>query len=143
MFKKYLVPILLIIISLLSVGLFFYKMNVSPPALNADEVSNAYDAYSILKTGKDQYGNTMPLRFKSFGDYKLPLLTYLAVPSIRAFGLTETGIRMVNLPFVLFFPFVIYLLTQEVFNKKRVSLLAAFLSILAPSAGLPASSYAQ
>ena len=143
MFKKYLVPILLIIISLLSVGLFFYKMNVSPPALNADEVSNAYDAYSILKTGKDQYGNTMPLRFKSFGDYKLPLLTYLAVPFIRAFGLTETGIRMVNLPFVLFFPFVIYLLTQEVFNKKRVSLLAAFLSILAPSAGLPASSYAQ
>jgi hypothetical protein len=107
-------------------------MNVSPPALNADEAANAYDAYSILKTGKDQYGNTMPLRFKSFGDYKLPLLTYLAVPFIRAFGLTETGIRMVNLPFVFLFPFVIYLLAQEIFNKKRISLLAAFLSTLAP-----------
>ena len=132
MFKKYLAPILLIIISLLSVGLFFYKMNISPPALNADEASNAYDAYSILKTGRDQYGNFLPLRFKSFGDYKLPLLTYLAVPFIRAFGLTETGIRMVNLPFVFLFPFVIYLLTQEIFNKKRISLLAAFLSTLAP-----------
>jgi len=62
MLKKYLTSILLIIISLLSVSLFLYKMNVSPPALNADEATNAYDAYSILKTGKDQYGNFMPLR---------------------------------------------------------------------------------
>lgn len=107
-------------------------MNVSPPALNADEAANAYDAYSILKTGKDQYGNFMPLRFKSFGDYKLPLLTYLAVPFIKIFGLTEIGIRMVNFPFVFFFPIVIYLLTQELFNKKRISLLAAFLSAFAP-----------
>ena len=107
-------------------------MNVSPPALNADEATNAYDAYSILKTGKDQYGNFMPLRFKSFGDYKLPLLTYLAIPFIKIFGLTETGIRMVNLPFVLLFPLIIFLLTQELFNKKNVSLLAAFFSAFAP-----------
>ncbi|MFA6017236.1 MAG: glycosyltransferase family 39 protein [Patescibacteria group bacterium] len=132
MIKKYLTPILLIIISLLSVSLFLYKMNVSPPALNADEATNAYDAYSILKTGKDQYGNFMPLRFKSFGDYKLPLLTYLAIPFMKIFGLTETGIRMVNFPFVLFFPIVVFLLTQELFNKKNVSLLAAFLSAFAP-----------
>jgi 4-amino-4-deoxy-L-arabinose transferase-like glycosyltransferase len=107
-------------------------MNVSPPCLNADEAANAYDAYSILKTGRDQYGNFMPLRFKSFGDYKLPLLTYLAIPFIKIFGLTETGIRMVNFPFVFLFPIVIYLLTQELFNKKNVSLLAAFLSAFAP-----------
>ena len=132
MLKKYLTPILLILISLLSVTLFLYKLNVSPPALNADEATNAYDAYSILKTGKDQYGNFMPLRFKSFGDYKLPLLTYLAVPFIKIFGLTETGIRMVNFPFVLLFPIIIFLLTQELFNKKNISLLAAFFSAFAP-----------
>ena len=130
--KKYLTPIFLIIISLLSVILFLYKMNVSPPALNADEATNAYDAYSILKTGKDQYGNFMPLRFKSFGDYKLPLLTYFAVPFIKVFGLTETGIRMVNFPFVLLFPLVIFLLTLELFNRKNVSLLVAFYWHLLP-----------
>ncbi len=107
-------------------------MNVSPPALNADEATNAYDAYSILKTAHDQYGAFMPLRFKSFGDYKLPLLTYLSIPFIRAFGLTEIGIRMVNFPFVLLFPLIVFLLTQELFNKKNVSLLASFLSALAP-----------
>jgi len=132
MIKKYLTPILLIIISLLSVSLFLYKMNVSPPALNADEATNAYDAYSIMKTGRDQYGTFLPLRFKSFGDYKLPLLTYLAIPFIKIFGLTETGIRMVNFPFVLLFPLIVFLLSQELLNNKKVSLLAAFFAGFAP-----------
>ena len=82
-----------------------------PAGFNADEASFGYDAYSILLTGKDQWGNTLPLILKSFGDYKLPLLTYLAIPFIKIFGLTETGIRMVNFPFVLFFPIVFNLLT--------------------------------
>jgi len=130
--KKYSLIILVFLISSLSISLFLYKLTSSPPCLNADEAANAYDAYSILKTGKDQYGNFMPLRFKSFGDYKLPLLTYIAIPFIKIFGLNKFGIRMVNFPFVFFFPIVIYLLTKELFNKKSISLLAAFLIAFAP-----------
>ena len=125
--KKKLPIILIVLISFLSVGLFLYKITSSPPALNADEATNAYDAYSVLNSGKDQYGNFLPSRFKSFGDYKLPLLTYLAIPFIKIFGLNEFGIRMVNIPFVLFFPAVVYLLTLELFNKKSMGLAAAFL----------------
>jgi len=83
--KKYWPIILVFLISLLSVSLFLYKLTSSPPCLNADEAANGYDAYSILKTGKDQYGNFLPLRFESFGDYKLPLLTYIAIPFIKIF----------------------------------------------------------
>lgn len=132
MLKKYSTTILLILISFLSVSLFIYKLTSSPPCLNADEAANAYDAYSILKTGRDQYGNFMPLRFKSFGDYKLPLLTYIAIPSIKIFGLNEFGIRMVNFPFVFFFPIVVYLLAYELFNKKSVGLTTALLIAFAP-----------
>ncbi len=130
--KKYWPIVLVILISLLSVGLFLYKLTSSPPCLNADEAANGYDAYSILKTGKDQYGNTLPLRLKSFGDYKLPFLTYLTVPFVKLFGLNEFGVRMVNFPFVFLFPFVVYLLANELFNKKSVGVVAAFLSALAP-----------
>ena len=132
MFKKYLTPILLIIISLLSAALFLYKMNVSPPALDADEASFGYNAYSILKTGKDEYGAFLPLRLKSFGDYKMPLITYLDIPFIKMFGLTETGVRMVNFPFVLLFPLIIFLLAEELFRKRNISLLSAFLAAFAP-----------
>jgi len=31
--------------------------------LNWDEVSHGYNAYSILKTGKDEWGKTFPLIF--------------------------------------------------------------------------------
>lgn len=134
--KKYLAIFFVFIIGVFSSTLFLYKLTSSPPSLNADEVANAYDTYSILKTGKDQYGNFLPLRFKSFGDYKLPLLTYLAVPFIKTFGLSELGIRMVNLPFVFLFPIVIYLLTKELFNKKAVALIASFLIAFAPGVQL-------
>lgn len=132
MFRKHITSILLILISVFSATLFLYKLTSSPPCLNADEATNAYDAYSILKTGNDQYGNSLPLRFKSFGDYKLPLLTYLAIPFIKIFGLNEFGIRMVNFSFVIFFPILVYLLTKELFNKKSYSLIAAFLVAFSP-----------
>jgi len=32
-----------------------------PPGLIPDEASTAYDAYSVLKTGRDQYGELLPL----------------------------------------------------------------------------------
>lgn len=130
--KKYLYFIILIFICFISVTLFLYRLNSLPPCINADEASNGYDAYSILKTGKDQHGNFLPLRFKSFGDYKLPLLTYFAIPWIAFFGLNELSIRLVNLPFVFLFPIIIYLLTKELFNKNAVAIIASFLSALSP-----------
>jgi len=127
MFKKVSTIIALAVITLLSTGLFFFKLNSSPPCLNADEASNGYSAYSILTTYKDEYGSLIPLRFKSFGDYKLPLLTYLAIPWIKIFGLNEVGIRMANFPFVLLFPTIVFLFTYELFKKKNYSLIASLL----------------
>lgn len=132
MLKKISTTIFLIVITLLSAGLFLYKLNSSPPCLNADEVSNGYSAYSILTTQKDEYGSLLPLRFKSFGDYKLPLLTYLAIPWIKIFGLNEVGIRMVNFPFVLLFPIIVYLFAYELFKKKNYALISALLIAFAP-----------
>ncbi len=67
-----------------------------PGGFTPDEASFGYDAYSILKTGKDQWGNTFPLTFKSFGDYKLPVYTYIAIPSVALFGLNEAAVRLPN-----------------------------------------------
>ncbi|MGB9883156.1 MAG: ArnT family glycosyltransferase, partial [Microgenomates group bacterium] len=128
--KKDKTIILVFLISILSVFLFLFKINQMP--LNADEASNAYDAYSILKTGKDQYGNFLPLRFVSFGDYKLPLLTYLAIPWIKFLGLNELAIRLVNLPFVFLFPIIVYLLVNDFFQNKIIALISAFLVAFSP-----------
>src|SRR3989344_8867341 len=90
--KRMQLLILLAIISL-AVVLRFYKLGQNPPGLYWDETVFGYDAYSLLKTGKDHHGVTLPLFFESFGDWKLPVYHYLLVPSIAVFGLNEFAVR--------------------------------------------------
>jgi len=58
---------LLVVIILLASFLRLYNLANVPPHLTPDEASLGYNAYSILKTGKDEYGKFMPIIFKSFG----------------------------------------------------------------------------
>lgn len=122
----------LLVIFVISVFLHFFKISEVPPCLNADEAAYGYNAYSILKTGKDEYGNFLPLRLKSFGDYKLPMYSYLAIPGIYFFGLNDFSVRLPALVFSIFFPFVIYFLAKELFEKENIALLASFLMAVSP-----------
>src|ERR1035437_1701780 len=85
--------ILLFGVILLGAVLRFYNVSNNPPGLYTDEVSIGLNAYDILKTGKDQYGYSYPLAFKSFGDYKMPVYVYLVSLSMVFFGKTEFAVR--------------------------------------------------
>lgn len=85
-----------------------------PSGFTPDEASFGYDAYSILKTGRDQWGVKFPLVLKSFGDYKSPLYTYLTIPSVAAFGLNKIAVRLPNALLGVLAVFVVYLLTGEI-----------------------------
>jgi len=54
----------------------------APPGVNHDEASNGYDAYSILKTGMDRWGERWPIVLEAFGraDYRGAFYAYLVVP---------------------------------------------------------------
>lgn len=126
--------ILLIIISL-AFFLRIYQITKVPPHLNRDEASLAYNAYSILKTGRDEYGNLLPLSIKSFGDYKLPIATYLLIPFIAVFGLHDWVVRLPAILAGTATVFLIYLLAKKIFTSKKNSflpLISAFLLALNP-----------
>ncbi len=123
---------ILFCIFLISVFLHFFKINEAPPCLNADEVSYGYNAYSILKTGKDEYGTFMPLRLKSFGDYKLPLYSYLTIPSIAIFGLNDFAVRFPALLFSILFPLAFFFLLKEFFEKEKIAFIGSFLMAVSP-----------
>ena len=76
---------LLIGILVLAAALRLVNLSSVPPHLTQDEASLGYNAYSILKTGKDEYGQLLPVVFKSFGDYKPGLYIYLTVPTVAVF----------------------------------------------------------
>src|SRR3989338_344065 len=84
---------ILIPVILLAAVLRFYQLGQNPPSLDWDETAHGYNAYSILKTGRDEYGYKFPLYFRSFDDYKPPIYTYLVVPAVAIFGLNDFAVR--------------------------------------------------
>ncbi len=124
--------ILLAIIFIASI-LRLYKLAQNPPSLYWDEVSLGYNAYSILKTGKDEHGEIFPpARFIAFGDFKPPGYIYASVPSIALFGLTEFAIRFPSSVSGILFGLVSYLLTKQLFRNNKIALLSSFLVTISP-----------
>lgn len=112
---------IILFIGILTIGIFlrFYQLGKVPNSLNWDEVSWGYNAYSILKTGHDEYGSFMPLSFKAFGDYKQPVYVYLTSLSMGLFGLSPFSVRFPSAFLgVLTIPFV-WLLVFELFKKHK------------------------
>lgn len=90
---------LMITLPFLILGLFFrvYRVGTIPGGIDVDEAAFGYNAYSILKTGRDEWARFLPLdAFTSFGDYKLPLFFYLLIPMIAVFGLSIRVIRLTS-----------------------------------------------
>lgn len=111
----------LILILILLVAAIFRLWNLGsiPPSLNPDEAALGYNAYSILKTGKDEYGKFLPLIFKSFGDYKPGLYVYLDVPFVAVFGLNEASTRLPSALAGIASVFLVYLITKKLFNSTE------------------------
>ncbi|MCX6706249.1 MAG: glycosyltransferase family 39 protein [Candidatus Woesebacteria bacterium] len=88
--------VLLILIILLSLFLRFYKLGEIPNGLYVDEAVSAYNAHSILETGKDEYGKSFPMAFRFFGSYSPPLYTYLTTIPIKIIGLSALSARLIS-----------------------------------------------
>jgi len=87
--KKYKFLILLVVILILAISLRFIFLNVFPPGMLQDEVGIGYSAISIAETGKDEWGESFPLFFKSFGDYKSPGFIYTTALLYKVIGWNE------------------------------------------------------
>lgn len=120
--------ILLIIIILISSILRLYKLGEIPASLNWDEVSLGYNAYSILQTGKDEYGDSFPIVLRSFDDYKPALYAYFSIPFIAVLGLTEQAVRLPSAFAGIFAVFLVYLLVIEILQKDKIPILNKLIS---------------
>lgn len=121
-------------IVILAALLRFINLTGVPPSLNSDEVAIGYNAYSILTTGKDEFGLPYPLVFRSFDDYKMPVDVYMIAASMKIFGYSDFAVRFPSALFGTLTVFVTYLLVRKLWKGKgRVyGLVAAFLLAVSP-----------
>ncbi len=129
---------IIVFLLILFIGVFvrFYKLGDIPNSLDWDEVSQGYNAYSILATGKDEFGTPHPFTIRSFNDYKPPMYTYLIILPIKIFGLNAFSARFPSALFGSLSIVLAYSLVYEIFKKekygKKVALLSMFFFSISP-----------
>jgi len=123
----------LFILLLILIFAFFTRIiniDKNPNGFFCDEASIGYNAYSILNTGKDEFGNKMPLFFKAFGEYKSPVMIYSTIPFIKVFGLNIFSNRFPAVIYGLISIIAIYLLLNLIFDINTAIYGAFIFSIL-------------
>lgn len=120
---------LLILVIVVAAVFRLWNLNNVPPHLTPDEAALGYNAYSILKTGRDEHGVFLPIIFKSFGDFKPGLYVYTAIPFVATLGLNEWSVRLPSAIFGIAIVYLIYQISNILFlENKKTSL---FISVVA------------
>ena len=142
--KNKIIFLLLILIFSIGALLRLYHLGSTPPSLNWDEVSLGYNAWSILTTGRDEFGEFLPVILRSYDDYKPALYSYFLIPFIALIGMSDIVVRLPSALFGSFGIVLVYFLVKEIFIEKSIEfsnkkidtrflgLAAAFLFAISP-----------
>lgn len=122
----------LFFIIFLAIFLRFYQLGDIPSGVHADEAAWSYNAYSLLLTGKEEYGQTLPLVLKSFGDYKGVVYSYLDIPFVKFLGLNAVSTRIPSAISAVLLIIVLYFFTKKLIKNEKIALISAFLLTISP-----------
>lgn len=110
------------LILVLGFTLRIWQLGSVPSSPNWDEVALGYNAYSILHTGRDEYGKFLPSVLRSYDDYKPAVYAYFVIPAITVFGLTAFAVRLPAVIFATLAILAVYFLIKELFYKKIIEI---------------------
>lgn len=102
-------------------------------ALYGDEISIGYNAWSILHTGKDEFGRFMPIQFESWGDQKNPVYIYVVSLFEIFFGLSATAVRLPSAISGILAVWLTYSLFKQLSpSSEKPALISALLLAVSP-----------
>lgn len=109
-----------------------YQIDIIPPSLTWDEAAVGYNAYTIANWGKDEYGKSFPLYFKSFGEDKQPIHIYITAIFVKLFGLSEFSTRISVAIFGALNVLIIFFLVKILFKSNLIALLSSLFLAISP-----------
>ena len=120
---------LIVVVFLASRLVFISKI---PPSVYWDEASIGYNAFSISQDLKDEWGELLPLHFRAFGEFKLPVYIYTTAVFVKLFGLNAASVRLGAVFYSLITVLLTYLIAKKIFASKAKAVMAAFLLAISP-----------
>jgi len=130
--KKYATYLFLALIIAIGIATRFYKLGEAPAGLYVDEAGQGYSAYSILKTGKDEFEKSFPIVFRSLTDFKTPVYIYLVTPLIPFFGLSAFTVRFPSFLFSILTIPVLFFITQHLSKNVSLAIIGSLLLAISP-----------
>lgn len=125
--------VILVLILFLASFLRLWQLGVVPFGMTHDELGYSYNAYSIAKTGKNVFGEKLPLlTWVAKGDAFLPTTMYLTVPFFFFLPFNATTARLPDALLGIADVFLIYILVLSVFKNKQLALLSSFFLAISP-----------
>lgn len=118
--------VFILIIGFVSRVLF---IDYQPNALNVDEASAGYEAWSILNHGVDRNGKFLPAFLIAWGNGQNALYSYLMMPFIMLFGLNTLSVRLPMAIIGCVSLVIMYLLLKELKDEKTALIGVAFFAI--------------
>lgn len=109
-----------------------YKITEIPASLYWDEASIGYNASSISQSLRDEWGKSLPLHFRAFGEFKLPVYIYSVAVATKILGSNELAIRLPAVFFSVGIILLTYFLAKKLTGSSLVGLLSAFFLSISP-----------
>ncbi len=109
-----------------------YKIADIPASVYWDEASIGYNAFSIATDLKDEWGDKLPLHFRAFGEFKLPVYIYSVAILVKVIGLNEYSVRLPAVLYSLGTIILVYFLTKKIMKDETTAILASFILSLSP-----------
>lgn len=109
-----------------------YKISRIPDSVYWDEASIGYNAYSIGTDLKDEWGETLPVHFRAFGEFKLPVYIYSTVPFVKIFGLNAFSVRIPAVLYSLGSLILVYFLALYISKNIKTASWSAFIFSITP-----------
>jgi 4-amino-4-deoxy-L-arabinose transferase-like glycosyltransferase len=136
--KKFLAPkYILIAILLFAALLRLCQIEGVPPSASMDEASIGYNAYSVVKTGGDEFGDFPLISQRGYDDWRRSTYLLLVTPFVALLDLRVAAIRLPAVILSLLTVWAIYHITLLLFEKRSkhavsVALATSFLVAVSP-----------
>ena len=129
--------LILVVILLIATLLRFWDLPNIPPSASLDEASIGWNAYSVLKTGGDEFGHFPLISQRGYDDYRRSTYLLLTTPFISILGLNVISVRLPAAILSVLTVFSVYLIVINLFSKKNsfaenTALLVVFLLAISP-----------
>lgn len=131
-FSRHLYVIAFLLVLLGGALLYTRALTTNPAGFYIDESSIAYNAQLIAQTGRDEHGESWPLYFRAFGDYKNPVYVYLLAAIFRVTGPGIGVARLFSVMLGVLAAGLMGLLAFRITQQRAIGLLLTFIAFFTP-----------